>query len=187
MARLAWLPGRALLICVDGLASYATAFWRAFREKVRTGRRGRLPYRPPGCARLARLVKSYSGRRLKEVVRRVLWGSKEQVEEQLRKTQTGQQINTPYTEGLNATFRACLAPLVRRGRALAHKGEVLGKAMYLAGWVYNFCRPHRSLRARQQAGKKWRLGTPARAAGWMDHVWSVQELLSFKRPVPLHG
>src|SRR3954468_2811456 len=40
MVRLAWLPGRTLLICVDGLASYPTAFWRAFRQKVLTGRRG---------------------------------------------------------------------------------------------------------------------------------------------------
>ncbi len=27
LVRLAWRPGRTLLICVDGLASYATAFW----------------------------------------------------------------------------------------------------------------------------------------------------------------
>jgi transposase-like protein len=43
MVRLAWLPGKALLIGVDGLASYVTAFCRAFREKVMTGRRGRPP------------------------------------------------------------------------------------------------------------------------------------------------
>ena len=30
-----------LLVCVDGLASYVTAFTRAFRDPVRTGRRGR--------------------------------------------------------------------------------------------------------------------------------------------------
>ena len=45
LVRLAWLPGRALLLCVDGLGSYPTAFWRAFREKVFTGRRGRPSYR----------------------------------------------------------------------------------------------------------------------------------------------
>ena len=39
MVRLAWRPGTALLICVDGLASYIGAFWHAFREKVVTGRR----------------------------------------------------------------------------------------------------------------------------------------------------
>jgi hypothetical protein len=29
------------LVCVDGLASYVTAFLRVFRDPVRTGRRGR--------------------------------------------------------------------------------------------------------------------------------------------------
>src|SRR5512135_823148 len=32
LVRLAWTPGRTLLICVDGLASYVTAFWRALRD-----------------------------------------------------------------------------------------------------------------------------------------------------------
>ena len=31
----------AMLVCVDGLASYVTAFRRVFRHPVRTGRRGR--------------------------------------------------------------------------------------------------------------------------------------------------
>src|SRR3954464_7559118 len=33
LVRMAWAPSRALLICVDGLASYVTASRRAFREK----------------------------------------------------------------------------------------------------------------------------------------------------------
>src|SRR5262249_233474 len=41
MVRLAWLPGTTLVICVDGLSSYVTAFWVAFRETVYTGKRGR--------------------------------------------------------------------------------------------------------------------------------------------------
>ena len=98
MVRLAWLPGKALLICVDGLASYPTAFWRAFREKVLTGRRGRPSYRLPGCVGLAQVIKKHSGRRLVGVVRRVPWGSAEQVQGQLARTHTGRQINTSYIE-----------------------------------------------------------------------------------------
>jgi transposase-like protein len=187
MVRLAWVPGRALLICVDGLASYPTAFWRAFREKVRAGRRGRPPYRLPDCVWLAQVIKDYCGRCLKGVRRRALWGSQEQVEGRPRKTVTGQQINTSYIERLNATFRACLASLVRRGRALARGEGTLEKGMYLAGCVYNFCKPHRSPRAQQERGKGWLRRTPAMAAGWTDHVWSVEELLSFRLPLPLHG
>jgi transposase-like protein len=184
MVRLAWLPGAALLVCVDGLSSYVSAFWRAFREKAMTGRRGRPPYRLPGGVWLAQVIKSYSGRRLSEVARRVLWGSQEQVIGQLARTGTGRQINTSYIERLNATFRACLAGLTRRGRRLVKGEEVLEAGMYLVGCVYNFCSEHRSLRVRQEKGKKWLPRTPAMAAGWTDHAWSIRELLSFR---VLHG
>jgi transposase-like protein len=180
MVRLAWLPGSALLICVDGLASYVTAFRVAFREKVMTGKRGRPPYRLPEGVWLAQVIKSYSGRCLSDVVRRVLWGSVEQVMGPLEKTRTGRQINTSYIERLNATFRACLAGLTRRGRRLVKDEETLEKGMDLVGCVYNFCQAHRSLRAQQTRGKKWLPRTPAMAAGWTDHAWSIRDLLSFR-------
>jgi transposase-like protein len=187
MVFLAWLPGTALLICVDGLASYPKAFWRAFREKVLTGRPGRPPLGLPGCVWLAQVIKKHSGRCLKEVIRRVLWGSLEKVMEQLHKTGTGKQINTSYIERLNGTFRSCLAALTRRGRRLVHQQETLEKGMYLVGCVYNFCKEHRSLRLQQTQGKKWQERTPAMAAGWTDHVWSIEELLTFRPPLTLHG
>ena len=187
MVRIAWLPGQALLIGVDGLASYPTAFWRAFREKVLTGRVGRPPYRLPGCVFLGQVIKKHSGRRLVEVVRRVLWGSQEQIAEQLQKSNTGQQINTSYIERLNATFRAAMAALTRRGRCLVRQEDVLEKGMYLTGCVYNFCSEHRSLRRRQEQGPRWLQRTPAMAAGWTDHVWSICELLEFRPVSALHG
>lgn len=180
LVRLAWRPGSALLICADGLASYVTAFWRAFREKAYTGKRGRPPYRLPGGVWLAQVVKSYSGRRLRDVVRRVLWGSEAEVMGQLEQTKTGEPINTSYVERLNATFRARLAGLTRRGRRLVKEEPVLEKGMYLVGCVYNFCSPHRSLRVQQSQGHEGLLRTPAMAAGWTDHVWSIPELLSFR-------
>lgn len=187
MVRLAWVPGKALLICVDGLASYPTAFFHAFREKVFTGRAGRPPFRLPGCVWLAQVIKKHSGRRLVDVVRRVLWGSLTQVQEQLRKTKTGQQINTSYIERLNATFRACMAALTRRGRRLLHHHQGLESGMFLVGCVYNFCSTHRSLRIPADQGHKWLPRTPAMAAGWADHPWTTLELLEF-RPLPsLHG
>ena len=51
--------------------------------------------------------------------------------QQLQKTRTGEQVNTSYIERLNATFRACLAGLTRRGRRLLKDEEVLEKGMYL--------------------------------------------------------
>jgi hypothetical protein len=180
MVRLAWLPGTALLICVDGLASYVGAFWVAFRFKVYTGKRRRPPYRLAEGIWLAQVVKSYSGRRPSDVVRRVVWGRLEQVMAQLARTATGEQINTSYIERLNATFRSMLAGLTRRGRRQVKDEGSLSGGMYLVGCVYNFCSVPRSLRQRQERGNKWLQRTPAMAAGWTDRVWSIRELLSFR-------
>ena len=188
LVRRAWRPGRTLLIGVDGLASYVTAFWVAFREKVFTGRRGRPPYRWPEGVLLGQVIKRRRGRRLVEVVRRAVWGSAEGIGQVLSRTRTGERINTSYIERLNATFRSRLAALVRRGRGLAHRAPTLASGMYLVGCSYNFCTEHRSLRVAVAEGtRKWQGRTPAMAAGWTDHVWSLHELLSF-RPQPLdHG
>ncbi len=188
LVRLAWRPGRTLLIGVDGLASYVTAFRRAFREKVHTGRRGRPPYRLPRGILLGQVVKSHSGRRLVGVVRRAVWGSPGRIDRVLQRTGTGRQINTSYIERLNATFRSRLASLVRRGRGLARRVETLEFGMYLVGCVYNFCTEHRSLRVSTAGDKvKWQGRTPAMCANWTDHVWSVRELLAFRPPTLVHG
>jgi transposase-like protein len=188
LVRLAWTPGRTSLICGDGLASYVTAFWKTFREKVHTGRPGRPPYRLPGGVLLGQVVKRHSGRRLVEVVRRVVWGRLGRINQVLQRTKTGQQIDTSYIERLKATFRSRLASLVRRGRGLAHEVEALELGMYLVGCVYNFCTEHRSLRVPTAEDKVKSQGrTPAMAANWADHVWSVRELLAFRPPTLVHG
>jgi transposase-like protein len=138
---LLWLPGTPLLICVDGLVSYVSAFWKAFRVKHYRGGPGRPPYRLPDGIWLAQVMKTYSGRRLTEVVRRVLWGSEGQVLGKLRETKTGEQINTSYIERLNATFRACLAGLTRRGRRLVKDEEVLVHGMYTGGLCVQLLSP----------------------------------------------
>ena len=79
-----------------------------------------------------------------------------------------------------------LAPLVRRGRALAHNEAVLSAGIYLVGCAYNFCWAHDSLRLAvpEKAPRKWQEQTPAMAAGLTDHRWSLCELLLLKVPLP---
>jgi len=95
-------------------------------------------------------------------------------------------INTAYIERLNATFRAALVPLVRRGRALAHEERVLTTGMFLVGCAYNFVWYHENLRlpAPDGSGRKYLERTPAMAAGLTDHPWTMLELLSFQIPLP---
>jgi len=89
-------------------------------------------------------------------------------------------------ERLNATFRAALAPLTRRGRRLAHGAALLTSGMWLVGTTYNVCWPHASLRLRACGRRTWQERTPAMAAGLTDHVWTMEELLRY-RVLPAEG
>jgi len=174
------------LVCVDGLASYVTAFLRVFRNPVYTGKRGRPRLVVEQGLLLGQVVKQYAQHRVVSVKRRVVRGTPEAIAGGLEATGTGHDINTAYIERLNATFRSCLAPLVRRGRAIAHKEAVLRAAMCLVGCAYNFCWYHDSLRlsAPEGASRKWQERTPAMAAGLTDHRWTMLELLSYQVPLP---
>jgi transposase-like protein len=176
----------AILVCVDGLASYVTAFLQVFRHTVRTGRRGRPRLVVEPGLLIGQVIKRYEKRRVVEVVHRVARGTAQAIAEVLRKTRTGTVINTAYIERLNATFRSALAPLVRRGRAIAHIETTLTAGMYLVGCAYNFCWCHRSLRWRAGEGgsRQWLGRTPAMAAGITDHPWSMAELLRYQVPLP---
>jgi transposase-like protein len=174
------------LVCVDGLASYVTAFTRVFRDPVRTGRAGRPRLAALPGVLLGQVIKHHSGRRLVGITRRVVRGTAAAVAATLTATGTGTGIHTSYIERLNATFRAALCPLVRRGRALVRGEGVLTGWMYLVGCAYHFCWEHDSLRAAAQPGErlKWRVRTPAMVAGLTDHRWTMYELLSYPIPLP---
>jgi hypothetical protein len=135
---------------------------------------------------IGQVIKRYEKRRVVGVVHRVVRGTAQAITEVLRRTHTGTVINTAYIERLNATFRSALAPLVRRGRAIAHLETTLTAGMCLVGCAYNFCWCHRSLRWRADAGasRQWLERTPAMAAGLTDHPWTMAELLRYQVPLP---
>lgn len=173
----------AILVCVDGLSSYVTAFLRVFRRRVITGHKGRPRLVLEEGLLLGQVVKEYAQRRVVSVSRRIVRGTSEAIAAVLVATNGGNGINTSYIERLNATFRSALVWLVRRGRAIAHKEAVLGAGMYLVGCAYNFCWYHESLRLATGANPKWQERTPAMAAGLTDHRWSMLELLRYQVPL----
>lgn len=177
----------AILVCVDGLAAYVTACLRVFRHPVRTGRRGRPRLVVEPGLLIGQVIKQYAQRRVVSTHQRVVRGTMNAIDAVLAATRTGAGIHTAYIERLNATFRSHLAPLVRRGRALAHTLVTLEAGMWLVGTSYNFCWLHDSLRqeAPTGRGRKWLERTPAMAAGLTDHPWSLRELLHYRVPPPV--
>ena len=178
---------RPLLFCVDGCAAYIGAIRRVFREPIRTGKPGRPPLRPWDGIYIAQVVKQYAHKQVVAVSRHIVQGSQAQIDALLQITQGGGSINTAFIERLNATFRSCITALIRRGRALIRHTTTLHNAMYLTSTVYNFCIYHKSLRVPfylSNQRRRWLRRTPAIAAGVTDHLWTVQELLSFRVPLP---
>lgn len=178
---------RPLLFCVDGLSTYVKAIRNTFREPIPTGKPGRPRLRPWDGIHIAQVVKQYCGRRVVGVVKRICQGTPAQVDALIEASQGQGSINTAYIERLNATFRARLAPLVRRSRCIVQQIPTLHAGVYLVGTVYNFCTYHDSLRVELRLPnhqRRWLRRTPAITAGITDHLWSVNELLWFKVPQP---
>jgi hypothetical protein len=176
----------AVLVCVDGLAAYVTACLRLFRHPVLTGRRGRPRLVVAPGLLIGQVVKRCVRRHVVSTSQRVVRGTARAIGAVLEATGTGTGIHTSYIERLNATFRSHLAPLVRRGRAVAHLVATLHAGMWLVGSAYNWCWPHDSLRLHAPAGsgRAWLERTPAMAAGLTDHPWTLRELLGYRVPPP---
>lgn len=178
---------RPLLFCVDGYKAYVGAIRHVFREPIRNGKVGRRRLRPWDGIHIAQVVKQYAQKRVVGVTQRMVQSSQAQIAPLIQKTQGTGGINTAYIERLNATFRSRITALVRRGRALARQMGTLHHAMYLVGTVYNFCTYHKSLRVPlylPHGRRRWLRRTPAIAAGITNHLWTVEELLSFRVPPP---
>jgi transposase-like protein len=176
----------AMLVCVDGLASDVTALRRVFRHPGRNGRRGRPRLVVEKGVLVGQVVQRDVRRRVVRVERRVVHGSKKALTAMLAATESGTGIPTADIERLNATVRASLPLLVRRGRAIAHTEAVLTAGMWLGGCADNCCWRHESLRVAAPAGAcwKWQERTPAMAAGLTNHRWTMLELLRYQVPLP---
>ena len=168
-------PVEKILLVTDGLSSYNSQALKVFREALHSGKVGRRRLVLGAGVMIDRVIKRCQRRRVVEVMRRVVAGSEAEVISRMIATQRSMLalINTAYIERLHATFRARLAPLVRRSSAGAHKHCTLEGGMWLAGSSYNLLLAHRSLGEER---------TPAMAAGLTDHRWSMEELLTFAVP-----
>lgn len=79
-----------------------------------------------------------------------------------------ERISTSHVERANLSVRTHLRRFTRLSLGFSKTLEHLSAAVNLYMTFFNFCRVHGSLRI-----------TPAMQAGISDHVWSVQELLTW--------
>lgn len=140
-----------LVLFTDGDASYASLFPEIFGQPYRPsrqGERGRFPtlrYRIPRTLAHVQIIKHRAGSRVVETTIRYSHGSRTRVHQMLRLLGYSKP-NTSSIERRNGTARRMSAHQVRRSLAFAHRSDT---KLALGWWgvtVYNWCRPHRSLR-----------------------------------------
>src|SRR5712664_3783207 len=188
-------PGCVPLFLTDGFKEYATALLTHCGQWVQPARQraqGPAPkprWMPAPGLLYAQVVKTVRRRRLVRVRHRVVFGTREAVQQVL--AACGWQINTAFVERLNLDIRQHVAAVGRRVSTLC-KGEAgLDQQLALSHGSDNFCLPHGSVRQPlPQPGPtngtgsatQWRPCTPAMAAGLTDHVWTLREVLGFRVP-----
>mgnify|MGYP005852885981 FL=1 len=140
-----------LVLLTDGEASYARLFAEIFGQPyqpARQGTRGRFPavrYRIPRTLAHVQIIKHRQGRRVVRTEIRYPHGSRAYVQRIL--THLGYaQPNTSAIERRNGTARRMSAHQVRKSLAFSRRPATKRALGWWALTVYNWCRPHRSLR-----------------------------------------
>lgn len=143
------------------------------------GRRPVLPERrAPADLTDATVHKEREKGRVVAIITAVVLGTWQAVAGALERSRASRAINTSFVERHHGTDRHHNARKSRETYRFS-KGWRMHEAMtYLTMYSYNFCWPVRTLRERT-AGDAWRRRTPAMAAGLADHVWSLEEWLTF--------
>ena len=182
-------PGYVPLYTSDGLAMYfyaLTAHYGSYQE-VEGKRKPRWVVSE--LLQYAQMKKHRVWRKLKRIEIRVLCGERDAINDRLLSMGLRATIQTSFVERVNLTLRQSISGLARRTwsqNVMASELEI-HLSWYQA--YYHFCRGHQSLRTEytvtDQAGEllqRYRKRTPAMAAGWTRHRWSVAELIMYPLP-----
>ena len=170
------------------------AVWgKEVAEGTHRGPRWKKPRREPDEGVLfARAIKQRDGNgRLVGIVEEVTWGDPEEVWQRLDPEGEGRQISTYCVERDNLTSRLHNSRLTRKRLRFSKERYLLEAAVAVEDAYFNFCLPHDALKRRLEpprptngngSPKKWRPRTPMMAEGLTDHIWTLEELLSFRVP-----
>jgi transposase InsO family protein len=121
----------------------------------------------------------------------MLCGNWEHLQDGLQALGLSGKINTAFIERLNLTLRQGVSFLARRTWGMAQSTPELEVSLEWWRAYYHYVRYHESLRVKlsqllarkgKQTPRRYRRRTPAMAAGFTPHHWTVFELLSFPLP-----
>ena len=194
------LDGHIPFFTSDELPHYADALLAVYGIWVTPPRRftrGRPPLPrlqvPPELV-YAVVIKQRERGRVVKVTTQTVFGKEADVAACLQSSPVSSTVSTYGVERNNLTIRQHSRRLGRKVNAFSKTHRYLDYQLALSFAYYHFCRPHQGLRRKLNqplptkngygSPKKWQQVTPAMAAGLTDHVWTIDEMLSFHVPPP---
>lgn len=181
----------------DQRPQYPEAILNSFGQWVQPERKGKRGPRPkprrvpPPDLLYAQVVKHRRKGRVVKVTPKVVFGTLETLEAYLKESPVSRQVHTAFIERQNNTMRQHNRRFTRKTLGFSKKRYWLERQLHLCIGYYHFCLPHGGLREAidpplptkgNGSPKKWREVTPMMAAGVTDHVWTLQELLTYRVP-----
>lgn len=172
------------LMTSDEYKPYKKAILKAYGRKdkpIKTGKRGRPKGSrliPEKGLKYATVHKTRNKGRVVKIDLRTIFGSKAEVQAAIEASAVSNTVNTAFIERHNGTDRNRNARKVRKSYCFSKDWDVHNAMTYFIMYSYNFCWPVRTLRV-QDRNDNWHSRTPAMSAELTDHVWSLQEWLSY--------
>jgi IS1 family transposase len=181
--------GRLLnLLTSDEHPAYAKAILEVYGKTVQPQRQGKRGPQPAPIKEIpqglvyATVHKIRENNRVVGVEERQIYGSKRELKQALARSKVSDRVTTVHIERHNGSDRARNARKTRKTYRFSKDWDVHVAVTFFTMYSANFCRPVRTLRVRlrkKEGKKKWRQRTPAMAAGLADHIWTMQEWLSY--------
>ena len=172
------------LITTDEFSPYKDQILSAYgllEIVIPTGKRGR-PRKPkvlpPPDLLYATVHKTRKNGKVVKVETRLQFGTDQMLERALDNSATSKLINTSYLERQNGTDRHRNSRKGRKTYRFSKDWDSHNSLTFFTLYSYNFCWPVRTL-SQKIDHKSYRHRTPAMAAGLADHIWSLQEWITF--------
>lgn len=163
----------------DGWGGHREALIEVYGQVPDYRGRGRPPAlkQPDENWKYLQMVKQRENGRVIGVEPRLIFGQPQQVYAEL-------ETHTAYVERTNLTSRHMNGRLVRKTLGFSKRVQMLRAASVWEDVVYNLARHVKTLRLEVNDGtRRWLQRSPAMVAGLTDHIWSIEDLLSYL-PVP---
>lgn len=158
----------------DGWGGHREALVEIWGQVPEYGGRGRPPTRkkPKEEWQYLQVVKQRSHGQVTGVQVEVLYGKESSVRETLGKS-------IAYVERTHLTMRHMNGRLIRKTLGFSKELRMLKASCVWEDTVYNLARPVKTLRVEvSEANRRWEPRSPAMVAGLVDHIWTLEELLT---------